>query len=379
MRSHSRTVSSCPAVTLSFTGTPTVELSIPSRRVFASASRAQRLAFALLTVLAAGWTEGVLAAQVAPSPERVLRLGVLYWHDSPNDRRAAEGIRRALDLGRRRYEWREVSADSDRERARSEIAALRAQGIDLLFALGTEASLIAADAVRDLPIVFTAVTNPVESQVVSGWSGSRRNLAGNSNWIDSATVLRVFEQAVPRLRTLGVLRSENTGVVSAAELAGMRAELAARPAERAIDLREAIVKEVAELGAAVDELAVAGVDAIWIPIDFLVYENIEAVAAAAARRRLPLVSSSLRGVQAAAVAGLVVDYELLGERAALIALDILERGKSPGEIPIGRMQSYRVVVNLDACRRLGHRVPLSLLAVADLVIAEGDPRKEGGR
>lgn len=314
-------------------------------------------------------TLGGLGAQ-EPTPWHV---GVFLWHRSPNDLKALDGIRTALTISGRPHRLTVVEADSDQVRAKAVLGELRASKVDLIVAMGTQAALICKDLETTTPVVFTAVTNPVDSGVVPDWAGSGSNLAGNSNWIDPQTLLDVFAMAVPGLEQLGVLRSETTGVVSAAEVSAMR-ELLDAPGAPAIALREEWVRGVADFDVAVDRLAGAGVQAIWIPIDFLIYENIERVAAAAARHEIPLVSSSLRGVTEAAVAGLVVDYEMLGERAVLLALDILEKRSAPGDLPIGRMVGYEVVVNLRAARRLGYEVPLPLLAVADLILDDGEER-----
>jgi putative ABC transport system substrate-binding protein len=80
------------------------------------------------------------------------------------------------------------------------------------------------------------------------------------------------------------------------------------------------------------------------------------------------VSSSLRGALSGAVAGVFTDYAMLGERAALILLQVLEGGVDPARIPVGTMRGYQVVVNLGAARRLGYDLPLPLLAVADRIL-----------
>lgn len=327
---------------------------------------------AFLTALVAGCA--CLAAQDA-APHRI---GVLLWHRSPNDLQALEGIRHALAVAGTPHELIVAEADSDEARAEELLQGFVAQELDLVIALGTQAALLAKEHVRELPVVFTAVTNPVESGVVASWQGSGTNLAGNSNWIPPETLVGVFRRAVPGLGKLGILRSRATGVVSAAELAGVRRHLAnLRPHEPPIEILEEVVDDADELAAAVGRLAEAGADAVWIPIDFLVYENMEPVLRTAAAHRLPLVSSSLRGVASGAVAGVVVDYEMLGERAALIVLDVLERGRDPGALPIGTMRSYRVVVNLAAARRLGYELPLPLLALADELLDATPP--EAGR
>ena len=315
------------------------------------------------------------AAQDAPRP---WRIGVLLWHRSPNDLEALDGIRAALTASGRPHQIEVGEAMSDDTKARSVLAGFRTAGVDLIIALGTEAALACRAAITELPVVYTAVTNPVESGVVAGWEGSGTNLAGNSNWIPPETVLGVFRRAVPSLQRLGVLRSTTTGVVSAAELAGMRRHLAdLPPGVPTIALEEAVVGEVAEIDAAVGRLAEAGCEAIWIPIDFLIYENAATVTAAAARHHLPIVSSSLRGALSGAVAGVFVDYEMLGERAVLTILDILEGQRAPGEIPVGTMRGYQVVVNLAAARRHGYDLPLPLIALADLVL--DDELAGGGR
>lgn len=320
----------------------------------------------------------VLAGVADAQQEDGRRIGVLVWHRSPNDLRALEGIRAALDLAGRPHELLVEEADSQEERAVAILGGFRERGVELVVAMGTEAALLCKEHERTLPVVFTAVTNPVESGIVPSWEGSGTNVAGNSNWVPPETVIALFRRAVPGLRRLGVLRSSETGVVSAAELRAMRRHLTQlRPGETPIEIDEVVVDSVDGLEAAVDRLAGDECQAIWIPIDFLVYENMDRVTRAAAARRMPLVSSSLRGANSGAVAGVLVDYEMLGERAALIALDILERGRNPGSIPVGTMQGYQVVVNLAAARRLGYDLPLPLLALADRLVDEdlqGDGR-----
>ena len=306
-----------------------------------------------------------------PRPAGKWRIGVLFWHESPNDLAALRGIREGLSETGKDYDLIVERADSRKEEAIRILRRFREEAVDLLFAMGTEAALLAAAGVTDIPIVFTAVTNPVESGVVGSWKGSGRNIAGNSNWIGPDTVLHVFRLAVPRLERLGILRSRTTGVVSAAELRGMR-EYLARPGAPAVAIVEEVADGVTDIRAAVDRLIGSGVRAIWIPIDFLVYENMEKVLETVRPHGIPLVSSSLKGAKAGAVAGVLVDYAMLGKRAVVCALDILEKGCPPGSLPIGTMKGYEVVVNLTAARRCGYEIPLSLLALADLILEDAD-------
>jgi putative ABC transport system substrate-binding protein len=298
-------------------------------------------------------------------------LGVLFWHDSPNDEGALEGIRKALEETGRNFKLEVGRADSDSRKAKEILDAFKAGPKELIFAMGTEAALLAAEHVKKIPVVFTAVTNPKESGVVVSWEGSGSNLAGNSNWIASETLLHVFRLAVPGLSRLGILRSSTSGKVSAAELRSMRQYLR-RPDAPKVEIIEEVVKSEEEITPAIDRLKEAKAQAIWIPIDFDIYHNMDPILKAVKPHALPLVSSSLKGIQAGAVAGVVVDYAMLGKQAVVIALEILDRGTEPGKIPIGVMHGYQVVVNLGAARRCRYEVPLSLLALADAILEDVD-------
>jgi ABC-type uncharacterized transport system substrate-binding protein len=86
---------------------------------------------------------------------------------------------------------------------------------------------------------------------------------------------------------------------------------------------------------------------------------------------LPVVSTSLQAVRNAACAAILPDYDLLGQRAAVLALRILDQGTPPRELPIGTLRSHRVVVNLAAARRSAYELPLSVLVLADQILGDG--------
>lgn len=335
-----------------------------------------------MATVATGLLAAALAAQTPPpvdgaaSAASVPRIGVFFWHDSPNDEATWRGLQKGLADLRLPARFVERRAGGDRTRAIAQLGELRAD-CQLVVALGTEAALLCKEHVRDVPVVFAAVSNAVASGVVADWSGSRSNLCGASNAIPSGAVLDVFQLAVPGLQRLGMLRSQSSGVVSAAELQAMR-EFLRQEGRTAPQLVEAVAKDQADLPRAVAELRQAGVDAIWIPIDLTVYQNVATVQQALGAHPLPLVTTAAAGVRGGALVGATVDYPLHGRRAATLVHDVLVRGKAPGELPIDRMRSATVVVNVAAARAAGRELPLSLLLLADeLLDAEAHDGKSG--
>jgi putative ABC transport system substrate-binding protein len=321
---------------------------------------------AILTAsLTAFWSCAMAHAQDAPR-----RLGVFSWHDSPNDRTTLAGIRAGLEAARLRCEFVERSADSDRERGLKMLDELA--GCELVFAMGTQAALLAKERIHDRPVVFAAVSDPVASGVVGSWEASASNLAGSSNWIAPESILRTFQRAVPGLEKLGMLRSRDAGVVSAAELRNLRQHL--DQTRTRITVVEAVTADAAGIGAAVQSLLAQDVQAIWIPIDLTIYQNMPAVLAALGARPVPLVTTAMQASRSGASVAVIVDYRLLGQRTAALALDILAGRTVPGAAPVVTLRSYQVVVNLAAARLCGYRLPLSLLELADVLIDE-DPAR----
>jgi putative ABC transport system substrate-binding protein len=321
--------------------------------------------FAVFPLLSLVLTAQVPSPPAAPPTEK--RLGVFFWHESPNDEATFRGIQQGLRQSGLPHRFVEHRANADPARAAAAFTALRQARCDLVFAMGTQSTLLAREALPQVPIVFAAVSDPVASGIVPSWQGSGGNLCGGSNWIAPANVLAVFQLAVPGLQRLGMLRSEASGVVSAAEAASMRAHLAALPNGR-IELVEAVCKDAAGIPAAIAALRQQRIDAIWIPIDLSIYQNVPAVQKALGDDKTPLLTTAATGVQQGALVGAVVDYSLHGRRVAAMAVDVLAHGKAPGTLPVDRLHGNLVLVNLAVARKTGIELPLSLLALADELI-----------
>ncbi|MHC4470529.1 MAG: ABC transporter substrate-binding protein [Planctomycetota bacterium] len=302
----------------------------------------------------------------AGSRAKPYKVGVLFWHESPNDKAAFEGVKEGFRLAGMEWEHQVVNVASRPERAEAVLRGWEEAEYDLVYAMGTSAALQAKRHVTRTPVVFTAVTDPVESGVVPSEEGSGRNLCGNSNRIDVADVMTVFKEAVPGLARLGVVYNRDNPVPFAEVVeAGRYFE---REPGRSLKLIERWIKRPEDLPDAVRWVLSKGAQALWIPIDYNVYRHLEKVIEVTDRKKVPLVTTQHSAVEKQAVVGVAVDYRLLGMRSVILAEQVLRKGAEPGDLPVGRMKSYRVIVNLAAARRTGARVPLRLLAIADEIL-----------
>ena len=305
---------------------------------------------AIVVLLLIGWS-----AQAATGGDEI---ALFVWHDSPNDLEAIVGLERGLAVLGLAASVVTYDVDRDEKKAVELLRRLDGGAARLVVALGTRATLLAREHVKNVPVVFTAVTNPVLSGITASWRGSSSNVAGNSSWLDRGEMLDAFRLAVPELGTLAVLRTKGNAV-SRAEVTEAREALGSQPG---LVLEEVVLEKVDELDDAL-ERALAKAKAVWIPIDYQLYQEgpLKRIIARAAEAGIPVVSSTPRCVGAGALVVVTVDYRALGLKAASIIKRVLVDGVSPGDIPVGRMSSARIFVDFAAARRAGRKLPKDLI------------------
>ena len=187
------------------------------------------------------------------------RIAVLMWHESPNDIAALDGLKRGLKAMGMGEGLVELRAKGNKVKAKKLLVQAKKKGVDLFVALGTKSAQIIQAWEKKIPIVFTAVTNPVLSRITSSWTGSKKNIAGNSNWLDRKEMLRAFRLALPSLKNLLVLKSPGNSV-SSAEISEARKAMKALPN---LMLTELEIRDARTVGKTLGK-NLAGVDAIWI-------------------------------------------------------------------------------------------------------------------
>ena len=210
-----------------------------------------------------------------------LQIGVLQLVEHPALDAARQGfIDRLSELG---YE-----AEFDIQSAQNEmsIAVTIAQKFksdrkDLVLAIATPAAQAAVNVIDDIPILITAVTDPVAAQLVDSIERPGGNLTGTSDLTPVRTQLELLTQIVPNARRVGVLY--NSGEVNSV----VQVQIA-RDAARDLGLTlvEATAATTAEVLQAAQSL-VGRVDAIYVPTDNTVVAAIESVVLVSEQARLP--------------------------------------------------------------------------------------------
>jgi len=323
-------------------------------------SRVLKRLWLLLAVVAVFALAAV--AQAAP-----IRVGITQIVEHPSLDQARQGfIDRLAELGYVEgvnivYDIQ--SAQGDLATAQTIARKFQADGVDLILAIATPTAQAAAHLIKDIPILITAVTDPVAADLVESIERPGTNVTGTSDLTPVRAQLELLKEILPRATRVGVLY--NAGEVNSV----VQVQIArAAAAELGLQLVEATAANSNEVLQAAQSL-VGRVDAIYVPTDNTVVSALESVVLVAERARLPLIAGEADSVAKGALATVGIDYYQLGRQTADIAVRVLN-GENPAEIPIEYLHEQSVVLNMGAARRMNVQIPDSVIAKAVRIIEE---------
>lgn len=136
--------------------------------------------------------------------------------------------------------------------------------VDLVFAIATPAAQAAYNATKDIPMVITAVTAPVESGLTKAWDMSGTNVKGTSDLTPVAKQMKLIQELLPDAKTVGILYTTNE--VNSEIQVGLAEEAAAK---LGLDIIKVGITSVNDIPTAIASV-VDKVDVIYTPTDHLV-------------------------------------------------------------------------------------------------------------
>lgn len=221
--------------------------------------------------------------------------------------------------------------------------------VDLIIPIATPAATAAAAAVQgtDIPLVYSAVTDPVAAQLAQSMEAPGENMTGTSDYIDTAKILDLVLANNPDTKTLGLIY--NLGETnSAATIEALRPVLE----EKGIQAVESTVTTPGEVQMAAQNLVSKGVDAIFVPIDNTVASAMSVLADEAIKGGVPVYTAADSLVRDGGLATTGVNYTKLGELTAQMAVQVLQ-GEDPATIPVQVLNDGIVTVNTTTAKALG--------------------------
>ena len=253
----------------------------------------------------------------------------------------------------------------DPHRAQAIVQKFIEDKVDLVHSMGTAPTLAAMKAGARVPVVFSAVSDPVGAGIVPEGSKPGQvtgtQLTGVSDRWPIGLQLETYARLVPQARTWGTLYNptEAGSTLQARQLREAAARLG-------LQLVEVPVGSTGEVRQAAIDLA-SRVQAIFVISDATVSADILAIQEAGDRHRIPNFTGVVSGVRRGALTAFGVDYFLAGYAAGKKAALVL-RGVNPGQIPWSLAEHFGLVLNQKAAKALGIVLPVDMLRIADNVI-----------
>jgi len=305
---------------------------------------------------------GMLAPGASLGAEKI-KIGVLLTSDDPRYPDTAEAAIKQLKA--EGYDESKIildiqSAKGDKAAAAKIARQFAADGVRLVMPMGTTAATGAVKELKDIPIVFGVVWDPVEAGFARDWKSSGMNTTGSSNKVPMAALVRTLRRMKP-LKRLGVLYNptEKNSVLQLEELKGLQRELAFEAVEIAVTK--------AEEAAAAARAFAPKVDAFYLSGAVPVTSQTAAIAAVAAERKLPTISHLIDVVEGGALLAVTANLQEVGRLAGVKAAQVL-RGTKPSSIPIETLKKFDVTINLKTATAMGVKIPVDLLQSASRVI-----------
>lgn len=218
---------------------------------------------------------------------------------------------------------------------------------DVVLAIATPAAQALANQTSEDSILFTAVTDAVDAGLVAENEAPGGNVTGTSDMVPIEEQIKLLLSIIPEAKTIGIIY--NAGEPNSE----IQAQLAIKELESHGVIVEAVtVSTTNDVQQALTSLA-QDVDGLYIPTDNTLASTAGTVGQIAIEYQLPVVAGSGEQVEAGGLATYGINYEQLGRQTAEMALQIIEEGKTPEEIPVETSESLELVVNEKMAEALG--------------------------
>lgn len=272
------------------------------------------------------------------------KVGITQIVEHPALNKAKQGFKDALKEAGIDVEYDEKNANGEVATANLIANTLISSKPDLIYAIATTTTQAVAQATNDIPVVFSAITDPESAGVL------KENVTGVSDRVNIKQQLELMKKLNPNAKKIGVIfnSSEQNSMVQVNDLKTAASELG-------MEVVATGVTQASEIPQA-SETLIGEVDMIYTPTDNLVASLINLITEKAIAAKKIVFGAEAAHVEGGALITQGVDYYELGKRAGQMAIEIL-KGKKPSEIKFETIELNDIVINENTLNALGIVLP----------------------
>jgi ABC-type uncharacterized transport system, periplasmic component len=236
---------------------------------------------------------------------------------------------------------------------------IAADNNDLVLAIATQSAQAVAQYVKETPVLFAAVTDPLGASLVDNLEAPSGNVTGASDTNPEAVrkLMDFIAEHFPNVKTVGVIinEGEQNAVVMAENAENQLAQ-------HGIQTVRAAVANTSEVKQAAESL-IGRADAFFITLDNTVVSGVDAIIQVANENDIPFFSSDRDTVERGAFATVGFKYYDHGYQAGQMAVEILKNGKKPSELAVTLPDKLDFILNLKAAAEQNITVTDAMKAV----------------
>ena len=223
-----------------------------------------------------------------------------------------------------------------------------AESSDVVLAIATPSAQSLANTTQTTPVIFSAVTDPVNAKLVESREHPGGNVTGTSDQSSDAisTQINLIKKVLPKAKTIGILytQSEPNSVVQKDEAKRLLEEKGFTVVEKTI-LDSNNVKAAAES-------LMAEVDMVFVPTDNIISSTMETVKQVSIKHKVPVFGGSTEMIAVGGLYNYGTNYEELGRQTARMLIRVL-KGENPENIAVELPEKLELHTNKEMADALG--------------------------
>lgn len=279
--------------------------------------------------------------------ENSFKIGISQFTEHP----ALDNVRLGFEEGIKEFgldaELDIKNAHADIPNTMSIVQKFIQEDSDLIFAIATPAAQSAKQATTEVPIIFSAVTDPVETELVDSMEVPGGNITGTSDLSPIKDQLELFKQLDPSIEKVGIIY--NTGEPNSL----VQIEMAKKfGKEVGIEIVETGISKMSDMAQAIDSI-IPKVDGIYTITDNMVASAINLVADKANEKGMITIGAERAHVEGGILLTEGISYFELGRQSARMAKEILVDKKPVSTFSCEFSSNTEKVLNESTLKKLG--------------------------
>ncbi|MBN1501255.1 MAG: ABC transporter substrate-binding protein [Spirochaetes bacterium] len=264
------------------------------------------------------------------------------------------------------------NANGDVNTAASIAAKFKAEGADISVGIATPTAQALVNAIKDKPVIYAAVTDPVSAGLVASFTEGGENVTGVSDMTPVKEQL-VFLSKIKKIKTVGhIYSSHEDNAVALAKIVKASCD------ELGIELVESTISNSSEVKQAAQSIA-GRVDAFYVSTDNTVVSALSSLVDVADKNSIPVMSADPSSAESIGVlAAWGFDYYKMGRATGRMIAEIIN-GKECSDIPtmfLTDPKDIDLLINKDVAKKLNLEFPSDVEKNAASVVENGKLEKK---